>query len=390
MADSQDSPSSGQLTAFGHEMRKHFLFDKDYVNLNHGSPHIPSPPCPVTDPLLPGSFGTYPSPIRTRMHAFQDRAEAYPDCFIRYEYPRLLDASRQAMATLLKVPVETVVFLPNATTGINTVLRSLRFEKGDRIVYFSTIYGSCEKTIDYISETTPAEGVKVEYTYPVSDGELVRRFEEVLATERKAGNTVRVALFDTVSSLPGVRMPFERLTEVCGREGVLSLIDGAHGVGHLPLDLGKLQPDFFVSNCHKYVSLSLTPAYLATSGVVMASLHPTQMAFRPPRLRRLPRPAQEPGPDPLLPAHKPRLRALPRPRQGQGQQPPPAKHQQQVRRAVRVRRHHRQHALPMHPRGPPIPPGRLRRRGDNHALLYRPREGGRHHGRQDPADGGAG
>ena len=189
------------------------------------------------------------------MHHFQDRAEACPDRFIRYDYPSHLDGSRQAMASYLNVPVETVVFLPNATTGINTVLRNLRFEKGDKIVYFSTIYGSCENTIEYIAETTPAQGVKVEYTYPISDDELVARFEKVLAKEKEAGNTVRVALFDTVSSLPGVRMPFERLTEVCRKEDVLSLVDGAHGAGHIPLDLGALQPDFFVTNCHKFVFL---------------------------------------------------------------------------------------------------------------------------------------
>jgi len=202
-----------------------------------------------------GSFGTYPAPIRSRMHYFQGLAEASPDRFIRYEYPRRLDESRQAMATYLNVPVETVVFLPNTTTGINTVLRSLKFEKGDRIVYFSTIYGACEKTIEYIAETTPAEGVKVEYTYPVSDDDMVERFMKVIEEEKNAGNRVRVAIFDTVVSLPGVRMPFERLTAVCKKEGLLSLVDGAHGVGHLPLDLGKLQPDFFVSNCHKYVFL---------------------------------------------------------------------------------------------------------------------------------------
>lgn len=200
---------------------------------------------------LKGSFGTYPAPIRSRMHYFQDLAEASPDQFIRYDYPRRLDESRQAMADYLNVPVETVVFLPNATTGINTVLRNLIFEKGDRIIYFSTIYGACEKTIDYISETTPAVGVKVEYTYPISDEKMLEKFGEIVKGEKQAGNNVRVALFDTVASLPGVRMPFERLTEVCKEEGILSLIDGAHGAGHLPLDLGKLQPDFFVSNCHK-------------------------------------------------------------------------------------------------------------------------------------------
>lgn len=257
MIDPEGAAPSGQLTAFGHEMRKHFLFDKDHINLNHGldpptylHPHSYDQ---LTDSCYPGSFGTYPSPIRTRMHHFQDLAEAQPDRFIRYDYPRQLDVSRQAMATFLNVPVDTVVFMPNASTGINTVLRSLRFGKGDRIVYFSTIYGACEKTIEYVAETTEAQGVKVEYTYPVSDADMVSRFESVLEREKGAGNTVRLALFDTVSSMPGVRMPFERLVEVCRREGVLSLIDGAHGVGQLPLDLGTLRPDFFVSNCHKYV-----------------------------------------------------------------------------------------------------------------------------------------
>lgn len=259
MIDHNGAAPSGQLTAFGHEMRKHFLFDKDHINLNHGlAPTYLHPQSydQWTDSYDPGSFGTYPSAIRALMHHFQDRAEAQPDRFIRYDYPRQLDVSRQAMATFLNVPVDTVVFLPNSTTGINTVLRSLRFGKGDRIVYFSTIYGACEKTIEYVAETTEAEGVKVEYTYPVSDGEMVARFESVLERERMAGHTVRVALFDTVASMPGVRMPFERLIEVCRREGVLSLMDGAHGVGQLLLDLGKLRPDFFVSNCHKYVSLS--------------------------------------------------------------------------------------------------------------------------------------
>ncbi len=186
------------------------------------------------------------------MHHYQSLCEAAPDRFIRYTYPSLLDASRAAMAPYLHVPVETLVFLPNATTGINVVLRSLVFVPGDVIIYFDTIYGSCEKTIEYIVETTPVVAVKVEYTYPIGDGEMVGRFEEVVRREKGKGKRVRIALFDTVAALPGVRMPFEALVEKCREMGVLSLVDGAHGVGHVHLDLGKLKPDFFVSNCHKY------------------------------------------------------------------------------------------------------------------------------------------
>ncbi|KAF3043360.1 hypothetical protein E8E11_008773 [Didymella keratinophila] len=201
---------------FGKELReKDFLFDKDYLNLNHGS------------------FGTYPLPIRSVLRSFQDLAEARPDSFIRYQYPTYLNASRAAVADLINAPPKTVVFVPNATTGVNTVLRNLIFEEGDHIVYFATIYKGCNLTVEYITETTPAKAVKVDYTYPVEDDWLVEAFEKKVQDVRNAGGKVKIAIFDTVVSMPGVRVPFERLTEACKELGVLSLVDAAHGVGHV-------------------------------------------------------------------------------------------------------------------------------------------------------------
>ena len=206
---------------------------------------------PADNLIQSGSFGTYPKPVRDVMRQIQDQTEARPDAFIRYTYKYLLDEARGAMSTLLNAPVETLVFVPNATTGINTVMRNLVFESGDVILYFATIYGACEKTVEYITDTTPAKVAKVQYTYPVSDGWLVSEFKKRVREEKEAGNRVKIAIFDTVVSMPGVRMPFERLTQACKEEGVLSCIDAAHGVGHVELDLRKLDPDFLVSNCHK-------------------------------------------------------------------------------------------------------------------------------------------
>jgi selenocysteine lyase/cysteine desulfurase len=197
---------------------------------------------------IQGSFGTYPKSVRDALRHFQDAAEAAPDRFIRYEYPPLLDESRAAIAQLLMVPTDEVVLVANATMAVNAVLRNLQFKQDDLIVYLDPIYGACEKTISFITETTPAESVKVEFTYPLSDNDLVEKFEKVLD---KYTGRVRVALFETIASLPGVRLPFERLAKVARSHGVLSLVDGAHGVGHFPLNLSKLRPDFFVSNCHK-------------------------------------------------------------------------------------------------------------------------------------------
>lgn len=189
--------------------------------------------------------------MQTALRHFQSQVEARPDPFIRHIQPQLIDESRRAVASLLNVPTNECVFVKNASTGINTVLRNLVFKQDDVVVYFDTVYGAVEKTLVSLVETTPLQLRKVQYQLPISHDELVRRFLEVVAKAKADGLKVRVAVFDTIVSMPGVRFPFERLIEACRAEGILSVVDGAHGIGQIPLDLGALQPDFLTTNLHK-------------------------------------------------------------------------------------------------------------------------------------------
>lgn len=219
-------------TPFGTSYRSHFPFSSNYSNLNHGS------------------FGAYPIAVRDALREYQRQTDAEPDNFIRYQLPGLIDRSRSAVAQLINADVNNVVLIPNASTGVNTVLRNLAYKPGDKIVYLGTTYPACEKAVLHLVDTYVPEGglecIKVEVEYPVSSDEILRRFEDAISQKG-----VRIALFDTISSLPALRLPFEKMVALCKKYNVLSLIDGAHAVGAIELDMRRLDADFFISNLHK-------------------------------------------------------------------------------------------------------------------------------------------
>jgi selenocysteine lyase/cysteine desulfurase len=204
-----------------------------------------------------GSYGTIPRAIQAKLREFQDRAEAMPDPFIRYKRRDLLDESRAAVAELLRAPTDTVVFVNNATIGVNTVLRNIVWNADgkDEILFFDTIYGGCARTIDYVVEDRQGAVSSrcITLSYPCEDDAVVAAFHAGVKASIDAGKRPRLCLFDVVSSLPAVRFPFEAITAACREAGILSLIDGAQGIGMVDLDLGAVDPDFFVSNCHKWL-----------------------------------------------------------------------------------------------------------------------------------------
>ncbi|KAK6586781.1 hypothetical protein PZA11_000071 [Diplocarpon coronariae] len=190
------SPTSGRIP-LGKGMLKYFSIDLSYKNINHGA-HAPT------------------QPIYLFKHPHQAHSAFLPALFEK------------------SAKTSTVVFVPNATTGVNTVLRNIAWnlDSKDEIVYFETIYGACLKTIDYICEANhnavkPRAVTKI---YPIEDPNLLSLFRDAIKASRAEGNQPRLAIFDTVSSFSGVRMPFEALTAICKEEGVISLIDSAHGV----------------------------------------------------------------------------------------------------------------------------------------------------------------
>ncbi|KAK0609678.1 aminotransferase family protein-like protein [Bombardia bombarda] len=258
-------------------MRRLFNFAPSYRPLNHGS------------------YGTFPRCVLEHRQQLQRDFEARECIYKQFIYPKLLRESRALVAPLLGADKDEVVFVPNATTGINTVLRNFVYEEGDVIVYPSSIYAACLKTIQSLQETTPVRGHRISVTYPMEDDEILERFQAAVEAVLKDDGTgrkkrIRLAIFDTIVSGPGVRVPWERLVKACRERGILSMIDGAHAIGHIDMThtASGVKPDFLVTNCHKWLYV---PRGCAVLYVPFANQHlvktglPTSHGYWSPEIR---------------------------------------------------------------------------------------------------------
>ncbi|EQK99883.1 aminotransferase family protein (LolT) [Ophiocordyceps sinensis CO18] len=300
-------PKQSHVKQLGGALKKDFPFDPEWLNLNHGEGlvHVQTPVSsrrawPLLNPLLSlGSFGSIPNVVSAKLRHYQDATEACPDKFIRYDYPSLLDESRAAVAAVVNAPVETVVLVTNATDGVNTVFRNLTWadDAKDVILTFSTVYEACGNLADF---TVDYHNGKVEHrpipiSYPLEDDDILDAFREAVRGVEADGKRARVCVFDVVSSRPGVLFPWVDMTKACKELGVISMVDGAQGIGMVPLDLTAADPDYFVSNCHKwlhaprgcavfYVPLRnqhLLPTTLATSNGYIAKSSPRASPLPP-------------------------------------------------------------------------------------------------------------
>ncbi|KAJ5751602.1 Hercynylcysteine sulfoxide lyase [Penicillium odoratum] len=255
---------------FGKNMLRNFMFADDWTNMNHGS------------------FGSVPRSVQNRLQERQLLVEATPDQFIRYEYNRELTAARIEIAKLVHAPLDTIVLVPNATSGIDTILRNIEYSPGDHILFFDTIYGTCERTALHLAETTAVQITYTPLVYPLSDSALLETFNKTVNRIHSRGERVKIAVFDAISFQPGVRVPFEDLVKACRGLGILSCVDGAHCIGQLPLDLLAVDPDFFVGNLHKWLFVPRGCAVLyapVRTQQLLRTTFPTGWGFRPKNAR---------------------------------------------------------------------------------------------------------
>lgn len=233
-----------------------FLLDSEIIYLNHGS------------------FGACPVPVFESYQRWQRELERQPVAFITSVLNNALMESRARLGKYIGADPQDVLFVPNATHGVNLVARSLQLRPGDEILTTNQEYGACGNAWDYVCRRSGAVLVEQPVPMPASS-------EEAWMDEFWQGVTerTRVVFLSHITSSTAQRFPVAAVARRAREAGILVFVDGAHAPGQIPLDLAALDVDFYTGNCHKWMMAPKGAGFLHVRRELQAQMDPLVVSW---------------------------------------------------------------------------------------------------------------
>ena len=237
-------------------LKSEFLLDPNVVFLNHGS------------------FGACPKRVFDDYQRWQLELERQPVEFLGRRITTLLAEARAKLAEYVGAATDEVVYFPNPTTAINMVARSLNLKPGDEILTTEHEYGAMDRTWRFVCNKTGARYVHHPIRLPVTSHEEFVEAFWAGTTER-----TRAIFISHITSPTALIFPVQEICRRAREAGLLSVVDGAHAPGQIPLNLAELGADLYTGACHKWLCGPKGSAFLYARREVQAWLEPLVVSW---------------------------------------------------------------------------------------------------------------
>lgn len=237
------------------DLRALFLLRPEVVFLNHGS------------------FGACPQVVFEEYQGWQRELQAQPVEFLGRRFAGLMRQAREQLAAYVGAQTDDLVFVPNATTGLNVVARALPLDPGDEVLATNHEYGALDRTWRFVCGKRGAVYINQPVPPPTS------REQTIEAVWAGVTPRTRVLFLSHMTSPTAIIFPVAELVCRAREANLLTVIDGAHTPGQIPLDLDHLGADFYAGNLHKWLCAPPGSAFLHARREVQHLLEPLVVSW---------------------------------------------------------------------------------------------------------------
>eukprot|EP01125_Pyxidicula_operculata_P005654 TRINITY_DN1982_c0_g1_i1.p1 TRINITY_DN1982_c0_g1~~TRINITY_DN1982_c0_g1_i1.p1 ORF type:complete len:315 (-),score=21.03 TRINITY_DN1982_c0_g1_i1:598-1542(-) len=247
-------PSYGEATR-----KKLFLLQKDLNFIAHGS------------------YGASSIVSFECTQAWQRHIELQPvDFYYNQLYPLLIDVIR-ILSKEVGCHPSNLSLVPNVEFGMNAILNSLKFQEGDDVLVTSLTYGAVVSSIQSAIQKTSGKILKAQIPLPLSSNtavdDIIQSIQSTISSI-SSNRRIKLAVISHITSPTAIIMPIEEIIKLCHLNNIMVLIDGAHSLGQLDVNLTELGADFYVSNGHKWLCCTRGAGYLYASDEHKNSIRP--------------------------------------------------------------------------------------------------------------------
>jgi isopenicillin-N epimerase len=240
----------------GTGLRSAFLLDESVTFLNHGS------------------FGATPRAVFERYQDWQLELERQPVLFLARRLQSLLEDARCELGRYIGADPDDLVFVPNATAGVNVAAWPLGLQPGDEVLSTDLEYGALDLMWEHVCGDFGAQYVRTPIRLPVESEEAI-----VETIWSRVGPRTRVLFLSHHTSSTALTLPVAELCRLAREAGIRTIVDGAHVPGHLPLNLRELNVDFYAGNCHKWLCAPKGAGFLYVRSELQRDVHPLLISW---------------------------------------------------------------------------------------------------------------
>jgi len=251
MIDTNKSVLEPEMPSFGHEMRSEsFYVDPNDLVLNHGS------------------YGATLKPVIESEHRWMEEMEKNTQKWFAKVRSRARELIK-SIALYVNSDPDDLVWVENASNGVNAVFRSIDFQPDDIILELSVAYPMVKNVNRFLQNRWNLTVMTAVVEIPTTKQKIIDLVQSYVDN-----NNIKIAIISHISSVPAIILPVEELIQICHAANTMVFIDGAHALGQIPINLRTMQPDFYVSNGHKWLCSAKGSAFLYVAKEHQNTMHP--------------------------------------------------------------------------------------------------------------------